>query len=72
MLAVATSRPPIPGGSKVMTQTKTDAHILQVGGWALGYKTRPHKKICSFEKLLKLEAGSLRTILEEAKVQQGL
>ena len=63
----------MPDGSKLRTQTKTDTHILQVGGWALGVGLKTHPlKICSFEKILKLEAGCLRTILEESKVHKGL
>ena len=34
--SVATGRAPMPGRPKVMTQTKTDTQILQVGGWGLG------------------------------------
>jgi hypothetical protein len=39
--SVAIVGPPMPDGSKVMTQSKTDAQILQVG---VGLQTPPHKK----------------------------
>jgi hypothetical protein len=43
--------PPMPDRSKVMTQTKRDTLVLQVGGWVWGW---PHPiKNISVEKLIK-------------------
>jgi len=39
--------------SKVMTQTKRDTLILQVGGWVWGSEPHPIKKVYSAEKLLR-------------------
>jgi hypothetical protein len=58
----------MPDRSKVMTETKRDTLLLQVGGWT-GADNPPHKYY-SVEELLKLDAGCLRTILEEAKMNQ--
>ena len=37
--------PPLPDRSKVMTQTKRDTQVLQVGGFGKGLTTPPSKKI---------------------------
>jgi len=36
--------PPTPDMSKVMTQTKSDTLVLQVGGWTWGSEPHPIKK----------------------------
>ena len=48
--------PPMPDRSKVMTQTKRDTLVLQVGGWVWGWQPHPIKNIF-VEKLLKSETG---------------
>jgi len=37
--------PPMPDGSKEMTQTKRDTLVFQVGGWAWSLLTHPVKKL---------------------------
>jgi hypothetical protein len=58
----------MPDRSKVMTQTKRDNLVLQVGGWAWGKQPHPIKNVL----LRSLYNFKLDTILEEAKVHQGL
>ena len=53
-----------------MTQTKRDTLVLQVEGWT-GTDNPPHKYY-SVKELLKLDAGCVRTILEESKINQWL
>jgi len=49
MLAVAKLLvgPPMPDRPRVMTQTKRDYLVLQVGGWAWGWQPHTVKIICS-------------------------
>jgi len=44
----------MPHRLKLMTQTKRDTQVLQVGGWVWDLKPHPIK-MCSVEKLLKLK-----------------
>ena len=46
----------VPDRSKVMTWTKRDTLVLQVGGWAWGWHSHP-VKLVFVEKPLKLETG---------------
>jgi len=43
--------PPMPDRSRVMTQTKRDTLVLQVGGWAQGRQPCPVKKNKHCEEL---------------------
>jgi hypothetical protein len=49
----------MPDRSKVMTQTKRDTLVLQVGGWAWRYKPHPLKALI-VEKLLMIAARRKR------------
>ena len=51
-------RPPTPDRSKVMTQTKRDTLVLQVGGFGMGLTTNPpSKKTYCYESRAKEKAG---------------
>ena len=52
--SVAAGRPPMPDMSKVMTETKRNTLVFQVGGGADNHTTN---KICAVQKLLKFKKG---------------
>jgi hypothetical protein len=45
----------MPDRSKVMTQTKRDTLVLQVGGFDVGLTTPPSRNTCCYESLAKEE-----------------
>jgi hypothetical protein len=57
--------------SKVMTQTKRDTLVLQVGGWGMGLTTHPHKIIILENRpmVLKTEEDNRSQRLKERKSQ---
>jgi hypothetical protein len=62
----------MPDRSKVMTRTKRDTLVLQVGGWGMGLTTPSHKIIIILENrptVLKTEEDSRSQRLKEWKSQ---
>ena len=57
--------PPMPDRSRVMTQTKRDTMVLQVGGFGVGLTTSQSKKTYCYESRAKENAGQIKRWTEK-------